>query len=289
MDIDEGELAEYAVRQVYTGPGQFVLCTEVSGLPCDRVMPVDADDCGIAEHLRVVPHGVPRSAPTSRSRRLARRPRLVVDEEFDVVDAPFGDDVSPGNVISTRIGDVDPDLVWVAISVQRDVTAFHGLTADEAIDNVRLVIRRAAETGSVWRTSGGFNRFAWRGYDVVVTPDLGTAVRYMTDHFERTPRQVDSGVKSRFRKGRRLHTERRPVPGHLRVGDVIEGLVANVVSFGVFVDIGECDALLHKSRLGDGVDDPRGRITVGAGLRVEILSIDLTLNRVELGLSEPPA
>ena len=275
-------------RRVYTGTGRFSVCRDVSGRDCERTLAADAEHCGVEEHVRLRPHGVRRGEPRSRARRVARRPRLIVDEVYEVVSGAVGDDVSDGQFIETRLGVLDPSVMWVSIEVQRDVTAYHGVTPDEAIDNVRLVIRRAAETGRMWRTSGGFHRFWWSGFHVVVTPDLGTAVRYTTDHFERTPSEVDAGVKSRFRSRRRPAGEvlRPDIPEHFRVGDRLQGRVANIVNFGVFVDLGVIDGLVHKSRFGIEDGTPHGRVDIGDPIVVEILSIDRDLHRIELILAE---
>lgn len=276
------------VRQVYTGVGRFVVCREVSGENCDREMAADAEHCGIEAHARLVPHGIRRGVPLFRERRVARKPRLIVEEDFDIVSAPDGDDVASGDVIETRMGPIDPSAIWVSLDVQRDATAYHGLTPDEAIDNIRTVIRHAAERGSFWQTRGGFHRFLWFGYHVVVTPDLGTAVRYTTDHFERTPREVEAGVKSRFKKrskGRPAPSAHRPVPVDLCPGLVVDGHVSNVVNFGVFVDIGECDALLHKSRIGSSAEHLRECVSIGEKVTVEVLKVDLEGQRVELAFA----
>ncbi len=58
-------------------------------------------------------------------------------------------------------------------------------------------------------------------------------------------------------------------------GDVVEGVVKNVTSFGAFVDLGGADGLLHISEMSWGrVDDPRQVVKVGDTIKVLIKEIN---------------
>ena len=50
----------------------------------------------------------------------------------------------------------------------------------------------------------------------------------------------------------------------IKVGDVVEGVVKNVTSFGAFIDLGGADGLLHISEMSWGrIDDPKSIVKVG--------------------------
>ncbi|WP_373068970.1 S1 RNA-binding domain-containing protein [Gemmatimonas sp.] len=235
-----------------------------------------ADDagCGLDGHVRLAPVGQPRGPESFRSRR---RPKLIVDEYIEYIE----DD--PGDPVEFDAATFESRSVWVATDVQRVFTAFHGCTAAEAIENIRLVLRLAADRGKVASTPLGMHRFSWERFSVLVTPDLQAAVRYKTFHFERTPQMVADGVRSRLgRKG--ASVRKRPLPDGLEIGDVVSGVVENVVMFGAFVDIGECDGLLHVSQFGEGVIDAREVIEPGADVICEIIAVDYEAQRLNLRL-----
>jgi small subunit ribosomal protein S1 len=70
-----------------------------------------------------------------------------------------------------------------------------------------------------------------------------------------------------------------------RLGDEIEGTVRSVCDFGVFVDLGGIDGLIHISELSwQRVDHPSDVVDVHAPVRVLILSVDHEARRVALSL-----
>ena len=75
-------------------------------------------------------------------------------------------------------------------------------------------------------------------------------------------------------------------------GKVIEGIVKNITEYGVFVDLGGVDGLLHITDISWGrVKHPSELFSVGDKITVKILSFDLEKERVSLGtrqLTEDP-
>lgn len=244
-------------------------------------MLADAQDCGIESHPRVIPIDASRGEAMFRSKR--RRRPLIVNEDYELLAEEHGPAVEFDAAV------FDPNKVWVATRVQRDFTSYHGVTADEAISNIRLLLSLAVDKGRYIRLTSGAHALWWRGYKAILSPDLATVVRYRTNHFERTPQMVVDGVKSRL--GRRSRTKvvrvKRPIPVGLAVGDVLDGVVANVVTFGAFVDIGDFEGLVHKSQMGTLVENPASVVAVGEMVRVRVLSIDHERQRVELALADP--
>ncbi len=72
----------------------------------------------------------------------------------------------------------------------------------------------------------------------------------------------------------------------LKEGMMLEGVVTNVVAFGAFVDVGvHQDGLVHISQLSDRfVRDPNDVVAVGQRVRVRVLAIDLSRNRIALSM-----
>src|SRR4249920_3595612 len=71
----------------------------------------------------------------------------------------------------------------------------------------------------------------------------------------------------------------------LKVGEVREGTVSSVVSFGAFVDLGGMDGLIHVSELSwKHVDHPGSVVAVGDPVTVQVLDVDFERERISLSL-----
>ncbi len=77
--------------------------------------------------------------------------------------------------------------------------------------------------------------------------------------------------------------------GDLKPGMKVDGVVTNIASFGVFVDIGaDQDGLVHISRLSDQfVKDPQAAAKVGDRVAVHILALEEGGKRISLSMREP--
>ncbi len=72
---------------------------------------------------------------------------------------------------------------------------------------------------------------------------------------------------------------------NLRAGDTCEGTVSNLCDFGVFVDLGGIDGLIHVSELSwRRVNHPRDVLQVGRRIRVHVIDVDNRRRRIALSL-----
>ncbi len=70
-------------------------------------------------------------------------------------------------------------------------------------------------------------------------------------------------------------------------GAVVDGIVKNITDYGVFVDLGGVDGLLHVTDISWGrITSPRDYFTVGDPIQVKILSFDKETQRVALGYKQ---
>ncbi len=77
---------------------------------------------------------------------------------------------------------------------------------------------------------------------------------------------------------------------NLKVGEVREGTVSSVVSFGAFVDLGGMDGLIHVSELSwKHVDHPGSVVAVGDPVKVQVLDVDFSRERISLSLKATQA
>jgi len=73
----------------------------------------------------------------------------------------------------------------------------------------------------------------------------------------------------------------------LQPGEVLEGKVRSLMTYGAFVDLGGIDGLLHISDMAWGrVEKPEDLLTVGQDIRVKVLKIDPETRRISLGLKQ---
>ena len=71
----------------------------------------------------------------------------------------------------------------------------------------------------------------------------------------------------------------------LSEGDVLEGSVVSVASYGVFVDVGVADGLVHRSEITwDKGIEPTSLFTVGQPVRVMVIGIDRERQRISLSM-----
>jgi small subunit ribosomal protein S1 len=74
---------------------------------------------------------------------------------------------------------------------------------------------------------------------------------------------------------------------HLQVGAVMEGTVKNITEYGLFIDLGGIDGLLHITDMSWGrVGHPSELYRVGDKITVKILNFDSDSGRVSLGLKQ---
>lgn len=80
---------------------------------------------------------------------------------------------------------------------------------------------------------------------------------------------------------------REQILDNLNTGDIITGVISNIVDFGAFVDLDGIDGLIHISELSWGhVNHPSELLTVGQEVKVKVLEIDADRQRVSLGLKQ---
>jgi small subunit ribosomal protein S1 len=71
----------------------------------------------------------------------------------------------------------------------------------------------------------------------------------------------------------------------LRAGDTLEGEVSNLCDFGVFVDLGGVDGLIHVSELSwQRVTHPRDLLDIGQRVKVYVIDVDHKRRRIALSL-----
>ncbi|MBR0434225.1 MAG: 30S ribosomal protein S1 [Bacteroidaceae bacterium] len=84
-----------------------------------------------------------------------------------------------------------------------------------------------------------------------------------------------------------LEAQKKEIISKLEKGQVLEGTVKNITSYGVFIDLGGVDGLVHITDLSWGrVSDPHEVVELDQKLNVVILDFDEEKKRIALGLKQ---
>ena len=84
-----------------------------------------------------------------------------------------------------------------------------------------------------------------------------------------------------------LEEQREQILDSIESGQVLEGAVKNITDFGVFIDLGGVDGLLHITDLSWGrVDNPSEIVQLDQRLNVAVIDFDEPSKRVSLGLKQ---
>ena len=84
-----------------------------------------------------------------------------------------------------------------------------------------------------------------------------------------------------------LEAQKQEIISRLEKGQILEGTVKNITSYGVFVDLGGVDGLIHITDLSWGrIDDPKKIVELDQKINVVILDFDEEKKRIALGLKQ---
>jgi small subunit ribosomal protein S1 len=74
---------------------------------------------------------------------------------------------------------------------------------------------------------------------------------------------------------------------NIEEGKIIEGIIKNITDYGLFIDLGGIDGLLHVTDISWGrITRPSDHFSKGEKIRVKVLSFDRVKERVALGLKQ---
>lgn len=84
-----------------------------------------------------------------------------------------------------------------------------------------------------------------------------------------------------------LEAQRAEIISHLEKGQVLEGTVKNITSYGAFIDLGGVDGLVHITDLSWGrINSPEEVVEIGQKINVVVLDYDEDRKRIALGLKQ---
>jgi small subunit ribosomal protein S1 len=117
---------------------------------------------------------------------------------------------------------------------------------------------------------------------------VGKTLRFLVTRFDPTGRRVVVSRRALLEsEAKQMASETRK---HLEVGALLDGTVRKIMPFGVFVDLGGIDGLVHISELSwDRVEDANTVVQEGQAVRVKVLRVDGDKGRVGLSMKAAQA
>lgn len=84
-----------------------------------------------------------------------------------------------------------------------------------------------------------------------------------------------------------LESQKSQIIGNLEKGQILEGMVKNMTSFGAFIDLGGVDGLLHITDMSWGrVNHPEEVLALGDKIKVVVTGFDEDKKRISLGMKQ---
>ena len=120
-----------------------------------------------------------------------------------------------------------------------------------------------------------------RDYDVYVGKNMEFKVVKINHEFKNVVVSHKALIEAE------LEEQKKIIIGGLEKGQVLEGTVKNITSYGVFIDLGGVDGLVHITDLSWGrVGHPEEIVTLDEKINVVILDFDDNKKRIALGLKQ---
>ena len=120
-----------------------------------------------------------------------------------------------------------------------------------------------------------------RDYDVYVDKTMDFKVVKINQEFKNVVVSHKALIEAE------LEQQKKEIISKLEKGQVLEGKVKNITPYGVFVDLGGVDGLVHITDLSWGrVSDPREVVELDQDIKVVILDFDDEKKRIALGLKQ---
>ena len=120
-----------------------------------------------------------------------------------------------------------------------------------------------------------------RDYDVFVNKTMEFKVVKINQEFKNVVVSHKALIEAE------LEQQKKEIIGKLEKGQILEGTVKNITSYGVFIDLGGVDGLIHITDLSWGrISHPEEILQLDQKLNVVILDFDDEKKRIALGLKQ---
>ncbi|MDD6890882.1 MAG: 30S ribosomal protein S1 [Bacteroidales bacterium] len=204
----------------------------------------------------------------------------------------YNPDLKVGDKVEVFIQSQEDKKGQLVLSHKEARTARSWERVNEAFNNNEIV------TGYIkWRSKGGmivdvFGMEAFlpgsqidvkpvRDYDMFVGKTMEFKIVKLNPDFRNVVVSHKALIEAE------LEAQRKEIISRLEKGQVLEGTVKNITTYGVFIDLGGVDGLIHITDLSWGrVSDPKEVVALDQKINVVILDFDEEKKRIALGLKQ---
>ena len=218
---------------------------------------------------------------------------IPVSEFTDDSDAPIEQLVKIGDTIEACVVRVNDVEGTVMLSKKRLEAAKSWTLVEEASENGTILegIITEDNKGGVVVSIKGVRVFVpasqtGLGKDADMSELLKKKVRLKITEVNRGRRRVVGSIRAVTKDERRERSDK--IWGEIEVGKHYQGIVKSLTGYGVFVDIGGIDGMIHVSELSwSRIKQPSDIMSVGDTVDVYVISFDKENRKISLGYKDP--
>ena len=218
---------------------------------------------------------------------------IPVSEFTDDSDVPIEQLVKIGDKIEACVVRVNDVEGTVMLSKKRLDAAKTWTVVEDAADNGTILegIITEENKGGVVVSVKGIRVFipasqTGLGKDASMSELLKKKVRLKITEVNRGRRRVVGSIRAVSKDERKERSEK--VWSEIEVGKHYKGIVKSLTGYGVFVDIGGIDGMIHVSELSwSRIKQPADVMSVGDTVDVHVISFDKDNHKISLGYKDP--
>lgn len=218
---------------------------------------------------------------------------IPVSEFTDDTDVPIDQLVKIGDTIEACVVRVNDVEGTVMLSKKRLEAAKSWIILEEAVDKGTILEGVVTEDnkGGVVVTIKGIRVFVpasqtGLGKEAEMSELLKKKVRLKITEVNRARRRVVGSIRAVSKDERRERSDK--IWSDIEVGKHFNGTVKSLTGYGVFVDIGGIDGMIHVSELSwSRVKQPGDVMNVGDSVDVYVINFDKENHKISLGYKDP--
>ena len=205
----------------------------------------------------------------------------------------FGEELTAGDEVEVYLDRIEDHQGQLILSKTKADTVRRWNRIEDAFNSEEVlqgVITRRIKGGMIVELFDGMEAFL-PGSQIDVRP-----VRDFDAYLEKTmefkivklnPTNENIVVSHKVLIEKDLEAQRTRILSTMEPGQILEGAVKNITDFGVFIDLGGVDGLLHITDLSWGrVSHPSELVSLDDRLNVVVLDYDKERSRISLGLKQ---
>ena len=205
----------------------------------------------------------------------------------------FDGELKPGDEVEVYLERIEDYQGQLVLSKTKADTVKRWRRIEEAYENEEVLegtIIRRIKGGMIVELLGGMEAFL-PGSQIDVRPvrdfDAYLDKRMEFKIVKLNPANENIVVSHKALIEKDLEAQRQKILATMEPGQILEGTVKNITDFGVFIDLGGVDGLLHITDLSWGrVSHPSELVSLDEKLNVVVLDYDKERQRISLGLKQ---